>query len=1006
MKDPKIDYSEVKRASLEPLKYTLKTEFNSILEQINDSKKLFESYENRMKRVESKNGKAKYINETDWLKSSLFQLIENCYPPLEIISIEDFFQDFFKNIESTSSSIAKELKCFQEEDRFKTFPNDSLQTKFKKFIKRIGFAISSSPQHFLNFFSKEKKAIKPWSHNVPLRRIYIYFFKELLISKGLEYYEKIYLQRTKVYQALWEIDKNLNSLFTNFLESNENSGQQLIASISEIVKNSRLDSYSKEIHKLEEESNSDLTLIFNDLVEKAEDAIAKVDTLELSKNRFSSYRIKGIQKQNKTNFLRIENGWRNTLFSQLDDFELDLELFHFKYLNLKQQSLVNDSCSLRITSTIADALSLFDNQFDNLENEINKIKSKKALFELLSNRKEEINKKLELVIIPKASDAILNQNLPGLIERMENSMQKQILKIKEKRLIYPQNNYHSPTKSSELNELNPREIIEISIYKPSIYKFQELKASLVHKLEELQISINDLSHIIDYNLESAIEANKEETSLKDIVNISIEGIERVNSKLEEIKSSLKEVETWLKEQLDLIIVEVNNKLIELTDEESIIKIKLELARTKALEKSKTYKKQIILKVKNLIPTVINFSKTAYQKVYEKIDFFLKQSGLRKEDAVLSSELSDFLTETEKVLGKLPYVYRRLYQIFPLEDNTFFVGREKEIADLNNAFHDWQKGLFSPTIIHGEKGSGTSSLINNFVNEINGLEVYRYRVSSNITTEAELHNLLNEFLKTKETKSIDDLIEIVNKGKKKVFIIEQCHNLFLRKIGGFQALEKILEFITATSYNVFWLLEINSFSYQYLNKTIIIEQYFKHVVALKSLDDNQIVDLILKRHRVSGYNIDFLPNGLNIQEKKKIKKLTKEERQEFLKKLFFTRLNEFSQSNISLALLFWLRSTRKVEKNTIYLERLPRLKFEFLKTLKDDVVFTLYILVLHSSISSADYAIVMQIPEDRAKRQLLVLEERGVLRLEEGLYRINHLLYRQIVSMLRNRNIIH
>lgn len=427
-----------------------------------------------------------------------------------------FLKTFFKNIESTSNSIKLEVKCYQEEDRFKTFPNDNLKSKFLKGIKRVGFSISRSPKYFLNLFLKEKKPIIPWSHNVPLRRIYIYFFKDLLISKCLEYYEKIYLERTLLYQSLWQIDKDLNSLFTEFLESKETSSESLINSINEVIKKGELDSYIKKIHKVQEESNSDLTLIFNDLVEKAEDSIAKVDTLELSRNRFSENRIKSIQKPNKTNFLRIENGWRNTLFSQLDDFELDLELYHFKYLNLKQQSLVNDSCSIRITSTISEALSLFDEQFDHLEDEIKRIETKKALFELLSKRKEEVNKKLDLVIIPKASEAILNQNLPGLIERMENSMQKQIQKIKEKRLIYPQNNYNSPTKSSELNELNPREIIETSIYSPNIVKFQELK----DRKSVLKMRLK--AYVSDIRYEFVFQSEMTETVIKELIKFLVD----------------------------------------------------------------------------------------------------------------------------------------------------------------------------------------------------------------------------------------------------------------------------------------------------------------------------------------------------------------------------------------------------------------------------------------------------------------------------------------------------
>lgn len=54
--------------------------------------------------------------------------------------------------------------------------------------------------------------------------------------------------------------------------------------------------------------------------------------------------------------------------------------------------------------------------------------------------------------------------------------------------------------------------------------------------------------------------------------------------------------------------------------------------------------------------------------------------------------------------------------------NIFIGREKELATLNNAFSDVSKGLGKLVLIEGNEGSGKSTLVRNFLNEISNEEI--------------------------------------------------------------------------------------------------------------------------------------------------------------------------------------------------------------------------------------------------------------------------------------------
>ena len=204
----------------------------------------------------------------------------------------------------------------------------------------------------------------------------------------------------------------------------------------------------------------------------------------------------------------------------------------------------------------------------------------------------------------------------------------------------------------------------------------------------------------------------------------------------------------------------------------------------------------------------------------------------------------------------------------------------------------------------------------------------------------------------------------------------------------------------------WIVEITTYTYDYLQKTIRISSYFKNHIRLSTISSDQMISLIMKRHRVSGYDLQFKLLNSTQKELKKYRKLNPDEQQAHLKDKYFKRLNDFARNNISLALLYWLRSTIDVVDNTIQVGMLGDMKFSFLSVMNDESIFTLHALLLHDSLDVEEHSLLFHQSEWQSKMNLMVLEDNGILKQVEERYHINRLLYRQVVNVLKQKNILH
>ena len=123
------------------------------------------------------------------------------------------------------------------------------------------------------------------------------------------------------------------------------------------------------------------------------------------------------------------------------------------------------------------------------------------------------------------------------------------------------------------------------------------------------------------------------------------------------------------------------------------------------------------------------------------------------------------------------------------------------------------------------------------------------------------------------------------------------------------------------------------------------------------------------------------------------------------KKYFISLNKFAESNISLALLFWLRSAKEIVGDKIIIGSPPELDYSFLENLSNDKIFALSALLIHDGLREEDYSKIFNVPINQARQLLLLLYDDGIVIKQNEMYIINPLLYRQIVGLLNAKNII-
>lgn len=359
---------------------------------------------------------------------------------------------------------------------------------------------------------------------------------------------------------------------------------------------------------------------------------------------------------------------------------------------------------------------------------------------------------------------------------------------------------------------------------------------------------------------------------------------------------------------------------------------------------------------------------------------------------LKSQVEEAIEEAE-----IPEEYSRRFDRQAIHDKAQLIGREEELELIKKAFESW-KVNGNPLLVVSNPGEGVSSLIN----ASSGINPY-YHIIENTSNINSRDHLLQKLVDQLRLETDFETWMNQESEDKHVIVFENIERLFLRKIGGFSLMDDFLLLIHQSKKKVFWILTINQYSFYYLDQTKNLRSNFNSLINLRKINNDLIREILNKRNE--SYDSIFLkPNFLTKRTLKNISTKTDVEKQDYFKNQFVNKLLQFSNGNISLALLYWRSAVARISQKNVYLKTFQPPNFE---SLGMEELITLEAIHVHKSLSANELREVMRSSSQSSKLILERLLEKELIKpceyIEDEIeYEINLFHYDAIIDLFKTK----
>ncbi|MBN2521462.1 MAG: hypothetical protein JXB17_13190 [Bacteroidales bacterium] len=816
---------------------------------------------------------------------------------------------------------------------------------------------------------------------------------------------KLYEKQSSGILKLWELDQLFDAEFQKslqFLKEGEKKVQKKINEADKIFAEIKSEQQS-----LLKEIENEIKIAGEKAFTQFDDVFEKIDTLELPNKTYSKKKIDSRQNKISDDYIHTITNWDNTFKALFDDWAVDAEITLLYYSVFDEYNLLCQNIESYINNDIQKL-------FLKIKNFL--AKSRKEI-EIAGTSEKEVKKNIieeRKKISSQLVDSILTRTIEMLtgcfakdFSTLQENISKLAGKVSDNRGFIRNKNYVKGTRVSEIKYISPNELLNFEALPALKDKIKKTEQWLDLQLEKSRINILGLGTVSDFSLESSqIMLEEKSGPSEKAMEIAIEGFNRALGFLEKAGLILDEIIIAIKKELGEAINSFNENILRLKDTENIFNLHLKIAHIKAVERTEKYKELVIKSINKAIPLTKEYFNKVKIFISSRIKDLKKRIGFTIERKFVSFELSEFINQTNESLKQLPFVYQRLYQLNPTDEERFFVNREKELELLITALENWKKNRFVTIAIIGEKGSGITSLINIFLKKANiQIPVIKHTLNHKIYSKDLYYNFFADKLGVKKIETNEQIIDFINQfDETRVIVIENLQHLFLKEVNGFECMNMFFELIANTMKKVLWIGAYTTHSWNYLERTIYISNYFTNEIIVEPMSQETIEEIIFKRNRLSGYHIVFNPSEYHLSNTK-YQKMGEIVKQKFLEKDFFSSLLNMSSGNISLAQLYWLKSTRFANNEEIHMSPVNMFDFSFIKNLSSDELFTMQVMIIHDGLELNDYAKLMGKSVTASRNILTPMFEKGLLIKPNLKYNINPIIFRPIVNHLVSRNFI-
>lgn len=734
-------------------------------------------------------------------------------------------------------------------------------------------------------------------------------------------------------------------------------------------------------------------------------------TFILPQKKYSPVKINHAAKKIDKTIQKFCPAWSEHLQGEINDWHKDIELekvqLYAGELCHKTITTLSQKIKKEVLPAFHEAQLMIDDALKDFKK--NNFLTVETLTEKILAASRTTLRTLRREKFPLLTDCIVNAQFSKSAESYLALLQIKIESLSDEYTIFRFQDIKNIPPESKFIDIPLKDLITEVIF-PDFKEEYNLTIDMIdQKINMLIRSVSENDQIIELNFDTALELlrSDSENKLNNGIKVSTEGLQRSANQLQSLAENSKDLIDRTVSNLILQTVQLEKRIQELNDNEKIIALKIRASKAKTQEKIREKGLVIIERFKKALPHLLHVTIGSLKKIRGLYFRVRKITGLSRVSLDIENQLSRFLHQTKNQLLSLPFVYQRLFRFQPLEDERFFAGREIQMDQLKSSFEEWKKEDFAITALVGEKGSGRTTILNFAEKEFYGqLPLIKINLTETIYKENDLFKILSVSFNMTQCNSMDELeLEISKSEKNRICIIENLHKTFLRVNDGFRAFERFLLLISNTHSKVHWVVTCGLYSWNYLSAVLNINKYFQNVVFLPELGIENIKNVILKRHRVSGYHLYFEPTE-QIEKSRKYNKLSSDQdKQDYLQEDFFKQLNELSSGNITVAILFWLCAIKEMRDDSLVLS--PVIEFDpvFMQNMPSEDLFTFAAFLQHETLTASQHAQIFN--QDLQKSLLLFnrMKNKGILSETINGYQLHYLLYRPVVRNLVINNIL-
>jgi energy-coupling factor transporter ATP-binding protein EcfA2 len=384
------------------------------------------------------------------------------------------------------------------------------------------------------------------------------------------------------------------------------------------------------------------------------------------------------------------------------------------------------------------------------------------------------------------------------------------------------------------------------------------------------------------------------------------------------------------------------------------------------------------------------------------------------------QLTDMPDEAE-VLEKardLPPVYRRLFLNAPLNNREFMIGMDGELSLLDDTYARWRSGRAASVALVGPEGSGKTSLLNCFANEIEDqAKVVRAAIAYRMKTAADVIAMVQEVLQIEtQSDTLAELISNIMKLERQVVLLEDGHQLFLRVVGARAALEAFFYIVMSTRSQLFWVLSFRLHPWRRISYLHQAERYFTHVIYSEFHSEQELREALLTRQRITGQVPLFTDEGVTAF---KLSKLLAQydrqtpEAQRALADHYFSALFDRTGGNMQTALYYWLKSLAVTEQGEIAISPCAKVDTSVIKSLEPLYLLSLAEVLAHGGMTPHEHGEIFNVQELQSRLILDYLRQislvKGAKKDRCGLYQsyiVNPIFYQPISSTLASMHYLY